>query len=472
MPVPRINSALADSVYSRCNDVLTVAHVAFLYEHSNLMYAFMTQLVTPVYSEDVERAAVTFNMDGRAYLFEVNEEFWKGINFYEQCFVLAHEILHPLLNHCLRGNDYVKELRKRGSNFWLMTEDVLNQMMDIEINEALVSNAYGFHRALLSFQKDTCFVDTVFPSDIVESESIKVDEKFEYYCDIYMKHVEEGAFSHLFDLIFNGMGYLMPGELIGSPGDHQAPQHYPEIDQEEQRWEDIRHAEEDVLNDFFDGEDVDEADILGNKITIQKGSWGTGSSGNYTITLDAAKSLDDVFDINMRRVNQRKKASRANPTWAKINRRLHATMQAIDPSISIPSVMREEYKVEDKLKILVYMDTSQSCLRDVKKLMELVKGLPKDKYEIETYIFAGHVGPIDLERPKFFSGGTEIDKVYRHAVARFAEQGYDGVFVLTDGEFSNCHSRYNLNFENWSWFLVPTYDESGIPAKSKVNRVK
>jgi hypothetical protein len=148
-------------------------------------------------------------------------------------------------------------------------------------------------------------------------------------------------------------------------------------------------------------------------------------------------------------------------------------MHGIDPSMSLPSQRVEEYEVDEKQKLLVYMDTSYSCLEHVKKLMELVIGMPEDKYVVETYIFAGHVAPIDLKsNPHFYSGGTSIDRVYRHAQERFEEQDYDAVFVLTDGEFSNCHAAYKLQYKDWHWFLVPSYDTSALPYRSSVLRVK
>lgn len=466
-------SVFAGSVYSRCNEVLSLSHIAFLYEHSNLMYSFMTQLVTPSFSEEVDRAAVTFDFTGRAFKFEVNRDFWQSLAFHSQCFVLAHEIMHPLLDHVFRGPEYVKSLKESGGKYQCVTEEVLNQMMDIEINEALVSDAYGFIRSLLSFADSICFVDTVFPEEIIAAEKMVTNQKFEYYTDIYLKHVQDSRFGGLGDLIFNYMGYLRASldPVSGASEAVDEPFIQPEASVD---YDELMSARQAVLDEFFDGKEVHPQDILKNKDVLGgTGAFGSGSVGYIAVKLEVTRSLDDAFDISIRRVSQKLKRTRQKTSWTTPDRRLYSVMHSIDPSMSLPSRRIEEYEVDEKQKLLVYMDTSYSCLEHVKKLMELVIGMPEDKYVVETYIFAGHVAPIDLKsNPHFYSGGTSIERVYRHAQERFEEQDYDAVFVLTDGEFSNCHASYMLQFKDWHWFLVPSYDTSALPARSSVLRVK
>ena len=469
-----IKSVFADSVYSRCNDVINIGHIAFLYDHSQLMFAFMSQLVAPQFSENVDRAAVTFDLDDRAYLFEVNKEFWQSINFYEQCFVLAHEILHALLDHGLRGREYLKLLFKTNKKYFLMNEDVLNTMMDIEINEALVSSAYGFDRNLISFAGKSCFIDTVFSQEIIDKESLVADREFEDYGNIYLKYAEEFDLSALLSLLFNNMGFLSSLTRVDEDGNIEFdPEKFSMDDHVEENWDDVMRAQREVMDNFFEGQKVEASDILNNSVTVlgNKSAYGYGSVGNYAVKLDDTKSLDDVFDISMKALNKRVKSSIREVSWTNVNRRFHSSIAAIDPNIAVPSYRKIDKKDDDKRKILVYMDTSYSCFDYIKKLMELVKGLDEDKYDVEAYIFAGHVAPIDLNKPKFFSGGTDIDRVYKHAVSCFDKQDYDGVFVLTDGEFSNCYSSYDLDYKKWSWFLVPSYDSSNISSKSKFHKV-
>src|SRR5690606_20374213 len=103
----------------------------------------------------------------------------------------------------------------------------------------------------------------------------------------------------------------------------------------------------------------------------------------------------------------------------------------------------------------VYLDTSGSCISYVKKLMELVANLPEKKYSVEAYTFSDSVEPVDLNRPRYYSGGTNIDAVYTHATSRIREERFDAVFVLTDGGFSCSHGRYSqLDYHDWYWFLV------------------
>jgi hypothetical protein len=470
-------SVFEGSVYSRCNEVLSLSHIAFLYEHSTLMYSFMTQLVTPFFSDEVERAAVTFDFTGRAFKFEVNRDFWQPLSFHSQCFVLAHEIMHPLLDHVFRGPEYVKNVRESGGKYQCVTEDVLNQMMDIEINEALVSDAYGFIRSLLSFADSICFVDTVFPEEIIVSEKMVTNQKFEYYSDIYLKHAQDSQFGGLGDLMFNYMGYLRASldpdfnPASGDPEGVDVPFVQPEVTVD---YDELMVARQAVLDEFFDGRDVTPQDVLKNKNMLNAGgAFGSGSVGNIAVKLEAVRSLDDAFDITIKKVSQQLKRTRKKTCWTAPDKRLYSVMHGIDPSMSLPSQRVEEYEVDEKQKLLVYMDTSYSCLEHVKKLMELVIGMPEDKYVVETYIFAGHVAPIDLKsNPHFYSGGTSIDRVYRHAQERFEEQDYDAVFVLTDGEFSNCHEAYKLQYKDWHWFLVPSYDTSALPFRSSVLRVK
>ncbi|MDU8350310.1 hypothetical protein RYA05_00190 [Pseudomonas syringae pv. actinidiae] len=450
--------------------MLTPAHAAFMSKNSGLLFSFMNEMVRPVFDATVERAAVWFDRDGKCFQFSINPDFWASIGFLRQCFVLSHETLHVLLKHCFRERVLIDQMKADGNLGWLkLNNDVCNLLQDIEINESLVSSAYGFDRSLMIFDGGLCFVDTVFPEEVLASEVVPTYETFEFYAQVWLRHSESLDAEALLGLLLETHRPAGVSDE-GSRRGHRCEGESDFEGEAERSWEDTM-AEMEAVRTFL-GDDITDQDLLSNAPGLGGGAPGQGSSGSYTVVLDKTRSLDDVFDLCIKGVAKLAKDPERQSTWSRPHALLHDVLRLTNPGSSLPG-RRKYFKPEPPQKhILVYMDVSGSCFDYIKKMMSLIKNLPEDKYVLETYIFAGHVAPIDLNEPKFFSGGTEIDEMYRHASVLLAEKHYDGVFVLTDGEFESLYSNYSIDFKKWFWFLVPTYDRSHLPRISTVMRVE
>lgn len=464
-------SSFGNSILSRCDGVLSPAHAAYLSANAGLLFSFMNEMVRPVFDESIERAAVWFDRDGKCFQFSINPVFWARIGFLRQCFVLSHETLHVLLKHCFRERVLIDQLKADGGFEWMkLDSDVCNILQDIEINESLVSSAYGFDRSLMTFDGGLCFVDTVFSEEILSSETVPVNESFEFYAHVWLRHSKSMDVGPLLSLL------LETHRTVGVPEGDDDPDYRGSgsdadlADEVEQSWEDVM-AEMDAVRTFL-GDDITDQDLLGNTPALSGGAPGKGSYGSYTVVLDKARSLDDVFDLCIKGVSKLSQDYEKESTWSRSHDRLHDVLRVTNPGSSLPG-RRKYFKPDPPQKhILVYMDVSGSCFDYIKKMMSLIKNLPEDKYVLEAYIFAGHVAPIDLESPSFFSGGTEIDEVYQHASDLLAENHYDAVFVLTDGEFESLYGDYSIDYKKWFWFLVPTYDRNHLPRSSTVMRVE
>jgi hypothetical protein len=466
--VTQDNSAFRHSIVSRCDEVLTPAHAAFLRTHAMLLYSFMNELAHPQFDPSVERAAVIFDREGRCFRFLINSTFWASIGFMKQCFILAHEIMHVLRKHCQREQVLIEEIKQEGGQYQLLTNDLLNVIQDIEINEGLVSPAYGFDRALMQFEGGLCFVDTVFPKEVLAVEQLPLNETFEFYARVWLKHQHAMDVECSAEKVLETHGYR--SVATGTEGPAQAQAQHSE--HQSRSWESVMQ-EQALINQFL-GDDITDEDLLNNTHPSKgkSGSYSNENFGQFTVKVEVTRSLDDVFAITLRTVNKRSKERESKASWSRPNNRLYDVMKRINPGVTLPGSLRVPIKPEqEKLKILVYMDTSGSCFDYIKRMLSLIKNLPEDKYELYTYIFAGTVEAIDLKEPKFFSGGTWIENVYEHAMELSKEIKFDGVFVLTDGEFSNVHENYSINFRNWFWYLVPTYDTSALPQISEVFRV-
>jgi hypothetical protein len=461
-------SSFASSIQSRVDDVLTPAHAAFLRMHAGLLHSFMTELARPVFDASVARAAVTFDRNGRCFMFRINPVFWASIGFIRQCFVLSHEILHILLKHIEREQALIDLVKGENGPYQLLDNDTLNILQDIEINEVLVTPAYGFDRKTIELADGMCFVDTVFPEDIRVAENLPLNESFEFYAHIWMKYHEHLDVEALSQLLLET--HFSPGNPNETGPDGPDVPAGCSSDSEPSSWEAAMEAQQ-VVQGFL-GDSIGTEDLINNTGRGPAGGYGTGSFGDYTIELAPARSLDDVFETTLRAAHKRSEQREAKRSWSQPNRRLYSLMQHLDPSVSLPGIRSTPIKIDEKLKILVYMDVSGSCFDYIKKMMTLIKNLPEEKYELETFIFAGSVASVDLEKPRFFSGGTEIKKVYAHAKSRIAEKKVDGVFVLTDGEFEDCHSKSGIDFKNWAWYLVPSYMTTALPTQGTVHRVK
>lgn len=113
-------------------------------EEHHAVFAAMQALGRPNFREDIPTAGIRFDRVGGFISFDLNPHFWAELTDYEKKFVIAHECLHVILSHGLRGK----------------TSKLANVAMDIVVNHSLI-NRFGFVREKLPGWERYCWADTL-----------------------------------------------------------------------------------------------------------------------------------------------------------------------------------------------------------------------------------------------------------------------------------------------------------------------
>lgn len=148
----------------------------FSLEKHHAVFYKLWQVGKPVFTEEVETAAVQFDKVGNFVIFLFNPKFWDSIDHYNKLFVICHECLHLVLNHGVRIKD---------SSF--SNRQACNQCLDVVVNHLLVEG-FDFKRKNIINNDSYCWVDTVFPDHPVSTK-----ETFEYYYALFEKVYGDGS---------------------------------------------------------------------------------------------------------------------------------------------------------------------------------------------------------------------------------------------------------------------------------------
>jgi predicted metal-dependent peptidase len=109
---------------------------------THILYSMLDQLDSKhvaMFTKDIPTAAT----DGVGIL--INPEFFFKLNLYERVFVLAHEIMHAILNHCILGWNLAQRGKVRYSDGKELPyeQTIMNIAMDLVINDVLVDGKIG-----------------------------------------------------------------------------------------------------------------------------------------------------------------------------------------------------------------------------------------------------------------------------------------------------------------------------------------
>ncbi len=385
-----------------------------LEEHHAIFYQ-LWEMGRPVFTDDVDTAAVSFDLQEQYLAFKFNPDFWESLSDYSRLFVIAHEALHVLLNHGTRSANPKSDADMRD----------LNIAMDVTVNTQLVT-AFGFRRECLDerIAKDGCFKDTVFGHDH--------DVRFNHFEHIYRQlatvDLDEGEV-WCFDA-HDGLDDI-PDELV-EEFCHRAGRRMSPAEVEE-----VNKSLED------------------------------SSAGDYTTsaTLVApAQPVEDndkwaeVFD---HWVERNAPVDEIEERWDRPPRRL----QSLGGSFAIP----REQIVEsfDKPRVVFFVDTSGSCRKFARRFMRCVDTIPHHIFNVELYCFDIQPYRIDLTRRKLRGfGGTRFYPLESHLRTQ-ARKGVEyprAVFILTDGYGSPVEPAEP---DRWHWFLTEDGTDKYIPCESK-----
>lgn len=124
-------------------------------------------------------------------------------------------------------------------------------------------------------------------------------------------------------------------------------------------------------------------------------------------------------------------------------------------------------KSDVKPMIALALDTSGSIGNETaNKFVNLAKSIPQDKVKVEAFTFTGSVMPLDLDKPRWVSGGTAFSPIEnyinQHIVPLNDGKYPSAVVIVTDGHATFSGSKPSKeNAGNWFWLLLDHSDKRG-----------
>lgn len=424
-----------------------------LEKHHAVFYK-LWELGKPVFDPSIPTAQVEFSREGIPVSFVFSPTFWERLSPYEREFIIAHECLHVVLNHGIRGRDS-------------KTDEMNNVAMDIVVNHLLVDK-FEYDRKQLSMNKNICWVDTVFKdkkilrdrpgttsvnAQLVDAktpgaENIRSGESFEYYYVLLRQEAEKSpGFKALLDLL----------EKIDSHGGLSG-----------QNVDDLLKQLDDSLSD---GEKDEIKDVINKNYQSEKPSKdkkageGTGSWTFVRVgSVKKKKKWETVIKVWSRKYW--KPAFREMEQWARLSRRY----ALLNSNLMLPSEMEVEHDDEQKGKIDVwfFQDTSGSCIHLKDRFFKAALSLPPERFHVRLFCFDTKVRETTLQSKRVYGGGgTSFKAIEDHVQATIAQEKSkhpEAVFVITDGAGNRVLPQCP---ERW-YFFLSTNHKVWIPKESRV----
>jgi hypothetical protein len=393
-----------------------------LEDHHAIFYE-LWQMGRPLFTDEIETAAVRFDAGGELVEFVFNPEYWNTLTPYERLFVISHECLHVILHHGVRttqGRDAPR----------------INAALDIVVNHLLV-NSFDFDRKRIRDEDVLCWTDTVFKNDPKVAE-IPTNESYEYYyqmipesmvIDVYTIDDHSKMGKETSKIISKLNGRLSPEEKETIKGIIES--HYEQ------------EKDDDIAGSGYGGWSF----VKIEKVQTKR-KWET------VILKWSLKYMRDGLD--------------EHEQWARIARRF----ELLPNDILLPSEMEDESKDFDRIPVHLYMDTSGSCVKYTERFFRAALSLPKDRFLVRLFCFDTKVEETTLASGKIYGGGgtafniieSNIQKVIKKERTAYPE----GVFLITDGVGSHVTPEFP---QRWHWFLTKRASTVYIPKESKTYKL-
>lgn len=430
--------------------------------HHGVFYK-LWEMGMPVFTHQIDTAAVAFNKGGDFVQFVFNPLFWQKCTHYERLFVICHETLHVILNHGVRH----KDSKDRQS---------CNIALDIVVNHML-TRCFGFDRTRISNWEKLCWVDTVFkrPDGKIKTDKngkpIADDDCFEYYLNMLDKHGmpecgkgKQGEGQPCQGKAGKGSGQgddEGEGEGLQTLDDHEI------MSGDNNAWDEVIDRLDEGLSDVEKATIKNEIDKHFQTTPSQRA--GTETGGMWHVAQVAKVKRKQKWETVIKKWVQKRLRTTDDDQeqWSRLNRRL----VFLPKNMFLPSNMEIEEEIKDKNKINVrfYLDTSGSCWHLKDRFFAAAMSIPTDRFNVELFCFDTTVVPTDIVAKKMYGGGGTSFSIIEQDIQR-SMQGKDGtgkypdaVFLMTDGYGNNVKPQMP---ERWYWFidggmtkqqLCPTY---------------
>jgi predicted metal-dependent peptidase len=393
--------------------------IEVLDEHYAFFLTHVLNIGKPLWTDEIDTAAVALNPDTGDFFFVFNPDFAEKLDAEEMAFVAAHETLHILLNHLRLAKDYPDN------------HQGFNLAADAVINDYLAESGF------------------TAPEGVVSGLSL-VGE------DCSRKSVRE-----VYDLLQAQGGAeaaRQAAEAAGTGG----------TDIDEHNWmHDADEAAAQLADTVFKQAQGDMPyEIADMRQDIEAGSAST-SQGNgpdtstqawrqeHGVSLQWQKLLEDIDPDIFRRPSI---GPPPRPSFHRRPRKLGAF-----PDLHLP-VTRIEPKKRDKARekpsIVMALDTSGSIDRaTANRFVTLARSIPQDKVDLHVCTFTTTYRQLDLDNPRFPSGGTNfsaIERFIRDRVLKEQRRYPKAVVVITDGQaqFRSGMAPSSEQTQSWHWLLT------------------
>lgn len=395
-----------------------------LEDHHAIFYE-LWQMGRPIFTEEIETAAVSFSKDGGEFVdFMFNPDYWNSLTNYEKLFVISHESLHIILNHGVRTNQGKDAPR-------------INAALDIVVNHLLV-NSFGFDRKRIRDEDVLCWTDTVF-KDRPDVANIPTNESFEHYYQM----IPESLVINVFTLDDHTNMGKSAAKVIDKLNNRLTPE------------------EKETL-----------------KGVVEKHFESDGNSGDRSATGYGGWSFVKVNHVKPKKkwetvilkwsLKYMRDGLDENEQWAKIARRFEMLPQ----DIFLPSEMEDDSKDFDRIPLHLYLDTSGSCIRYKERFFRAALSLPKDRFLVRLFCFDTKVEETTLASRKIYGGGgTAFDIIEKNIqnIMKKEKSAYpEGIFLITDGMGNNVTPEIP---KRWHWFLTKNSRTNYIHKESKTYKL-
>lgn len=423
-----------------------------LEEHSNLFY-IIGNLGIPKITTEIKTAAIQFDNKNKTVMFLLNEEFWNSIDLYFKKFVIAHELLHIFYEHGARG----------GSD-----HEINNKAMDIVVNHSLVQN-YNFDRNQIKDWKKYCWVETLFPNQIVPD-----NESTEFYISLLTKNKNNDKSNGKGNSPKEGTGEVLDDHNSGSGGTQQ--------DKNEENGQMQQKNEQG--NKQNDG---------GNE---EKSDGGTPNWFLEKLAEEMCKSgvnIDDIKESNMpifsdtelnKFVELEKKKMKEDKNWQHILKKMIRTLKTdeefnkeqwlvtnrrnmlLSKDLILPQEIDLDETIHNKPLIYFFLDVSGSCISFSQKFFDFVMTLPLKDIDVKFFTFDVRVKEFNHKKPVFQGGGGTNFHILEKYIINSKHRYPDNICVLTDGYAEIMYPKYP---KRWLWFLAGiTITKNNIDKNSKI----
>lgn len=424
--------------------------ISQLISSHDLIFQTFWSIGTPLFTNNINTAAVGFDRSGKVVYLIINPEFWDSLDILNKAFVICHEALHVILNHGSRGLEY-------------KDQNMVNKAQDIVINEMLIKS-FGFNKFEIHNWDKYCFVETMFTNEKIISENINTNGSFYYYMDLLTQNPENAEQQQTVD------------------------QHQPE---KSDTGESISE-EESFINDLINGAQEHIEDIaknikeeIENKLSDkEKYDFGQKIKEDFKNDIKhlARNPFSSLITANPNPVKKKKKweeivrkhlkssfkyESVDVDSWI-TNKRSHS---CIGDDYMLQGTWKQQKASKEKYKLVFFLDSSGSCLHHAKRFVKMLKSIPEDKFDIEAYSFDSSIYPINIKSGEVIGGGATYFSILDNKIREITKDKKhpDAIFVLSDGDGDNFNpERPKL----WHWILTKRHSLRYIPPLSPRHKME